>query len=407
LFVAALLPIGCDPPSQPPAPAPSAKLDVPAVTSAPVPSAAPSALAIAPAAPAAAPPRTDRAAFGCSLLEPARALTHTGPVALVWEGPDARGRPTVVFNADGSPERVSGLVSLGDAPAAETQSPACAAAPPFLYCLGGGGDVRRFGPDGGPVPVARARARMSIAAAPLGGRVVLAYLAETVTSEGIILAARVGYDGGPPLTLSEEGSGATFVTLASWGERVFAVYADERAAMTPVHARVLTAGPGDRPLLGPDAVIFVGDGGARVQTAVARGAEGQAFALVPSTRDEKTFGLAAVHLADPPEVDARAHWSPYPAGLLPAAVATPHLSSAPVALRVRPADADPRGKKVLELGRIAPNGAFEEPCSITAGQSLQDLAVEVDAEGAVWIAYAKGTRTYLERRGRVEASPKP
>lgn len=351
-------------------------------------------------------PSTSR--FGCATLEPARALPFVGPAALVWESGEARGRPTVVFNADGTPERVSGPVSLGDAPSKRSDSPACAAAPPFLYCLAGSGEVLRYGPEGAPVAVAKARARTSLAAAPLGGRVLLAYLAESITSEGIILVARIGYDGSPPLVLSEEGSGATHVTLAPWGDKVLAVYADERSAMTPVHARIVGVGPrAAYPALGADAVIFVGDGGARTQTAVARAEEGKAFALVPSTRDDRSFGLAAVHLSDPPEVDAKAHWSPYPAALTPAAVATPRLSSAPVALRVRPTAVDPTAKKVLELGRISPSGAFEQACPITEGQTLQDLAVEVDAEGALWLAYTKGTRTYLERRGLASGGARP
>jgi hypothetical protein len=356
----------------------------------------------------AAPVTTSATSFGCAVLEPARALPFVGPSTLVWEAGESRGRPTVVFNSDGTPERVSGPVSLGDAPAQPTSSPACAAAPPFLYCLGGNGEVLRYGPEGPAASVARARARTSLAAAPLGGRVLLAYLAESVTSEGIILVARIGYDGSPPLVLSEEGSGATYVTLAPWADKVLAVYADERSAMTPVHARVVKVGPkAGYPALGPDAVIFVGDGGARTQTAVARAEEGKAFALVPSTRDDRSFGLAAVHLSDPPEVDAKAHWSPYPAALTPAAVVTPRLSSAPVALRVRPSAPEPSAKKVLELGRITPSGAFEQPCAIAEGQTLQDLAVEVDAEGTTWLAYTKGARTYLERRGRVPGGGKP
>lgn len=357
-----------------------------------------------PAAPAAA----STASFGCAVLEPARALPFVGPPTLVWEDGETQGRPTVVFNADGTPERVSGPVSLGDAPSKPTQFPPCAATPPFLYCLAANGEVLRHGPEGPAVSVARARPRTSLAATPLGSRVLLAYLAEAITSEGVILVSRIGYDGSPPLILSEEGSGATYVTLARWGDKVLAVYADERSAMTPVHARVLRTGPrADYPALGPDAVIFVGDGGARTQTAVARAEEGRAFALVPSTHHDHSFGLAAVHLSDPPEVDAKAHWSPYPGALTAAAVATPRLSSAPVALRVRPTGPDPTAKKVLELGRITQSGAFEEPCSIAQGQTLQDLAVEVDAEGTAWLAYTKGTRTYLERRGRPHRVGKP
>ena len=204
-------------------------------------------------------------------------------------------------------------------------------------------------------------------------------------------------DDGPPLTLSEDGSGATFLSLAARGEEVLAMYIDARRVLTPVHARVLTyAG---KLVLGPDAVLFVGSGtDSRIAGAIARGATGHELVLLPIDRDERTYGLAAIRVEEQPRDDAATTWSAYPAAPERSAVAAT-LGAWPIrVLHVRPIDAQPRAQVMLELGEVDAAGAWRALCPVAQGKTFRDLSMLVDGAGALWIAYTDGDGTWIERR---------
>jgi hypothetical protein len=227
--------------------------------------------------------------------------------------------------------------------------------------------------------------------------VAYAFLADRATTEGATTLAFAAVDDDPPLTLSEDGSGATFVSLATRGDEALAMYIDARRVLTPVHARVLsfTGKLG----LGPDAVLFVGGGtDGRTAGAIARGASGHELVLLPIDRDERSFGLAAIRVEDQPRDDAATTWSNYPAAPERAVVAATQGAWPIRVLRVRPVDAQPRAQAVLELGEVDAAGVWKALCPVAQGATFRDLAMHVDRTGALWIAYTDGDGTWIERR---------
>jgi hypothetical protein len=349
-------------------------------------------------------------------------LTLTGPVTLLPGEPG--GDPRILFNRDGYP-RAATLPPprkvdppKGPAPAAsasakpapperlaltepaERASPSgCAAAGGAVYCVDRAGAVRRSLPSGeGSTVVAQARVGSPVAAASFGdGHVVYAFLADRTTTEGATTLAFAAVDDGVPLTLSEDGSGATFVSLATRGEEVLAMYIDARRVLTPVHARVLTyAG---KLSLGPDAVVFVGSGtDSRIAGAIARGSSGHDLVLLPIDRDERTHGLAAIRVEQQPHDDAPTTWSPSPAAPERGAVAATQGAWPIRVLRVRPVDAQPKAQVMLELGEVDAGGAWKGLCPVAQGKTFRDLSMVVDGAGALWIAYTDSDGTWIERR---------
>jgi hypothetical protein len=69
-------------------------------------------------------------------------------------------------------------------------------------------------------------------------------------------------------------------------------------------------------------------------------------------------------------------------------------------LRSRPAEADTKSKKVLELGEVDAAGVFKASCSVAEGSRFTDPALLVDGAGALWIAYTDADGTWVERRGK-------
>jgi hypothetical protein len=228
--------------------------------------------------------------------------------------------------------------------------------------------------------------------------VIGAYLASKKTSEGWVSEAWAAVDEQPPVRISEAGSGATAVDLAPRGTSVVAMMLDARAALTAMHARVLTFA--DKLVVGTDAVVFVGGPPERrtASTIATPKESGTAFALLPIAKDVSIFGMAAVRVDDPPQVDSPVAWSTYPNGLDPAPIAATQGHSPMRVARVRPLAADASSPKVLELGKLDDRGGFEAQGIIATHGAPSDVAVEVDAHGALWIAYTDSDGTWLERR---------
>jgi hypothetical protein len=343
-------------------------------------------------------------------------LSLTGPVTLMHGA--GNGDPRIVFNRDGVARAVSlpakSAVKAADAgserlalgePAERASYPACAAAGGLIFCGDKSGGIHRsrVTADGiaaeGAV-VAQARPGSPLAAATIAGdHVVYAFLADRKTAEGTTTLAFAGLDDATPILLSEDGSGATFVSLASRGEQVLAMYVDARRVLTPVHARVLTAG--GKLGLGTDAVVFVGSGtDGRSPAAIAQGANGNEYALLPMDKDDRTFGLAAMRIEEQPHDDATTVWSPYPSAMDRPAIAATQGAWPIHVLRSAPAAAQAPGKLVLELGQLDAAGVWKPLCSVAEGTAFADLSMLVDRTGALWIAYTDAEGTWIERRGR-------
>ena len=110
--------------------------------------------------------------------------------------------------------------------------------------------------------------------------------------------------------------------------------------------------------------------------------------------------MATIRIEEQPRDDAPVTWSLYPATMeRPAIAATQGVWPIRV-LRSRPLDADPKGKKVLELGELDAAGVFKALCPVAEGAIFADLAMLADPAGALWIAYTDADGTWLEKRGR-------
>ncbi|AUX47654.1 uncharacterized protein SOCE26_091760 [Sorangium cellulosum] len=372
------------------------------------------------AAPDAAAPDAAVAApdAGCKLLRGPLALSLRGP-ALLWT-PDnaARADFRVIFNRDGVAHHVApaftGLpgasapretaapdAGAGDTAAARASWPACSIAARFTFCMDHGGTIRRTPMSGeAPALVGAGRRGTGISAVPLpGGRTLLAFLSDRITTEGAVTQAFAVLDDRPAVPLSTEGSGATFVALAPWKGKVLAMYIDARSALTPVHARTLGLTAEGKLELGPDAVIFVGDAGeSRMGGALAVGADGPAFALLPASKDMAAFGMAAIRIDDAPRDDMPAVWSLYPNGLSPAPIAATQGTSPIHVARVRPSAREPGARHVLELGQLDGEGRFQPRCQAAQAGSFKHVAIEADRDGSLWIVYTTASGTFVEQR---------
>jgi hypothetical protein len=349
-------------------------------------------------------------------------LPFTGPATLWIDEASPEKEVRVVFNhggvprattlpaapakpaKNGKPEAAKKPERLAlSEPAERLGTTACAFAGGQWFCVDKAGAIHRATAIGeeGPV-IAQARVLSPIAAAPIGGsHVVYAFLSDRKTTEGATTLAFAALDDGPPQTLSEDGAGATFVTLVPRGDEVVSMYIDARRALTPVHARVITAGAGAKLGFGTDAVIFVGGGSeGRAGGVIAQGAPGSELGLLGMGKDEKDFGLAAIRIEQQPRDDAKTTWSLYPGGLDRAPVAATQGTVPVRVLHVRPASAEPKAKKVLELGELDAAGVYKTSCPVAEGSRFADLAIAVDRRGAVWLAYTDADGTWIERRGR-------
>jgi hypothetical protein len=387
----------------------------PAATATPSPAPTRTASALAP--PAAIPTATAIATAGSSFYDPdagpsCRYLrpayvdpSFIAPVVLRIVDDGAAPAAELVFNELGIPQVVSIPSSpppdAADLPAStmgRTRStlPSCAVAGSVVFCPDASGDVHAWRGDQGSV-VAHARAGTDIAAVAVGSRAVLAYLAERTTSEGVVREAWLVVDGGQPVRISEDGSGATFVDLALRGKGLVAMTIDARVAMTPAHARPVAL-DGDKVILGSDAVVFVGGSAERHNAgALAVAKDGSAFELVAVADGAAAFGLAAIRLDDPPREDEPVVWSLYPNGLDPAPVAATHGGTSMFVARVRPRTAEPKAQRLLEIGTLSREGAFASGCIIDAATFIKDVELDLDRQGALWVFYRDPRGSVLER----------
>jgi hypothetical protein len=337
--------------------------------------------------------------------------------APAWESPKFPDPPRVAAGGPLAPRASAGPSTLlpgpgptaspAEEPAADrTRLPACAVAGGFVFCADGEGAIHRRPVAGGEDKVvARGRKGTPVSAAAQGGHTFYAFLANQKTTEGVVVRAFAAVDDETPVPLSEEGSGATYVGLVARDTDVLTMYIDARTALTPVHARTLRVE--GRLVRGTDAVVFVGGGAdSVVRGALGRAASGPALLFVPGSPDEKKHGVITLPITGEPKDDTPGKWSYYPAAMTsPALAAT--IGATPVRLlRSRPEGPDPSGPDVLELGHVAADGTFTDRCTVAKGGTFTDLAVAVDEQGALWLAYTSPKGTWVERRGGEEPKPK-
>jgi hypothetical protein len=352
------------------------------------------------------PRSADASATFCRAVRGPVALPIRGAAALVARGDrvdavlDDDGRPRVVTFA-AAPAASSGPLAApepADAGAPNGLWMPCATAGEVAFCPDRSGAIHRASLTGeGDRIVASGRTGTRVAAGTLaGGHAALAYLASRKTTEGWVSEAWLAVDDEAPVRLSEDGSGATAVDLASRGGSLVALSVDARAALTALHARPVTYDGGVR--LGEDAVVFVGGpGDRRTAASLILPPAGPGLALLPIAKDMGDFGLAVVRLDDPPRVDEPVIWSMYPNGLDPAPVAAASGGGRTWIARVRPQAADPTAPHVLELCEAAADGALTPRDVIPTAASPGDVSLALGPHGELWLAWVDAAGSWLER----------
>jgi hypothetical protein len=377
--------------------------DAASATAAPAASrAAPRDVPAARAVAASADPPRDGGSPACKIAGGPTQQSFTGPALLRIAPRDEGDTVELVYNEAGTPRVYD--ARLGDAGARGSSSaksviPPCSSVGNVFYCPDATGAVHasKAGAEGDAI-VARSRAGTRVAAGLLAGRPVVAYLADRITSEGLVREAWVAIEGAPPTRVSEDGSGATFVDLAPRGDALVVLTIDARVAMTPAHARILTLDGANKLAVGKDAVIFVG-GSAERQNAgtLATSSDGTTFALVAVAEVEPRFGMAAIKVDDPPVDDANVIWSFYPNGIDPAPIAATRGEAAMHVARVRPKTAEPAASHVLEIGELEASGAFRAACVVAESEFIKDVEIARDRQKSLWVFYRTAGGSYLVR----------
>ena len=344
---------------------------------------------------------------GLSACRPLRAPyidpDFIAPVALRIDDRAAVPVAQLIFNDTGIPHIVDVPGDTKDASVAirasrtRTTLPSCAVAGDAVLCPDASGIVQVWRGEKHSI-LAHARPGTDVTAATIDGRLAVAFLMDHVTSEGVMREAWVVVEGGAPVRISEEGSGATFIALAPRGNGLLAMTIDARVAMTPAHARSLTLVNGAL-TLGDDAVVFVG-GSAEPHNAGALTTtnDGSAFELVAVADGATAFGMAAIRIEDPPRVDEPVVWSFYPNGLDPAPIAATQNDARMILARVRPHDAEPHARRDLEIGELGKDGTFVASCVIDEAAFIKDVEIALDQKGALWVFYRDPRGSVLERR---------
>jgi len=246
--------------------------------------------------------------------------------------------------------------------------------------------------------VASSRSGSRLSAAVLGNsHVALAYVASRKTTEGWVNEAWMEVDESAPQRISDDGSGATSVSLAPRGPGVLAILIDARTALTAMHARPVTY-EGGRLGMGEDVVVFVGSpGDRRTVASVAAVAGGPVWSLLPIAKDAQTFGLALTRIHEPPRVEEPVVWSIYPNGLDAPPVAVDVSRNRIWAARVRPAASAPGSPEVLELGDVSEEGDFDSRDVRPTIGSVSHVTLAADEVGTLWIHWVDGSGSWLER----------
>lgn len=346
-----------------------------------------------------APLAIDAGAGACKTLDGPTKLARRGPFTVVSRMgfvdfyAEDTGKPVLAGSVHVDPRAGAPAVNAPPAAAASGHvgKPPCVAAGTFVFCMNSAGEIRRFRAATLESDnfIARARPGTRLAAATVAGHPVVSYLRDHMTTEGNVTEAFVESDDGTELRLSEDGAGATTVALASRGQGAVATYVDARRAMSPVHARTLSASP--KLSLGKDAVLFIA-GSAEPATRVALGVHGPtAFVLLPVAHDVD-FGLAIVKFDGEPTTDANVVWSDYPNGLDPAPVA----ASEQFVARVRPSAAKFGSPQVLEIGAVD-SGSFVSLGFVPTTGDPRDVAIEADGGSGFVLAYTDSTGGYAVR----------
>lgn len=364
-------------------------------------------------------PESDAALPAPLGLNESRCRLAWGPARLPFRGPGilrvAPGRLDVTFHDHGQlrVHRIEYTKPTAKPPKVPPMPgevamsfPACAAAngvsgeAKVVYCPGSEGQIMltRLGVEG-QKNVATARPNEAIAAAAFGPEhSLVAYLDRRMVAGELTLEAYAVLDEGQPVRISEDGMGATFVSLTPLNEReVLALTVDARAALSMVNARVLRYEGGALVQM-PHTVVQVGASERGGSAAVARFADGALVALLPQPTDTTHYGLIGLPLTLPLRMDGKGELFPYPKGIEFPRVAAVTVGTKVYAALTRTRDSSKDALSVLELTEVQRSGALLPLGIVAEGVPMLDLDVTADEFGALWLLYGDGKGSLLERR---------
>ena len=230
-----------------------------------------------------------------------------------------------------------------------------------------------------------------------GGSDVVVYIGGHVSRE-MERAAQVWVERHGSRKLSSEAGGATSAAIVSLGGSRFAVLTlDGRTAMSPVHATSLELEANGAPHLGEDRVVFVAGPAERNTTITGVQSGPDPIVFLAISKDTTQFGLLSLRVGFG-DGEAPSFWIDYPNGIDPAPVATTVLCGTPRVLFVRPESASPKARRVLEIGRVDPEGKVVDRKIIAQAASFRSVSAAPvsgsaaarspnDKSPAGWVAY--------------------
>jgi hypothetical protein len=203
--------------------------------------------------------------------------------------------------------------------------------------------------------------------------------------------AKLWSEGGENIVLSPEGAGASSIAVANTGQDLFTVAIDARSAMTPMHGRRVHFKAG-KAELGPDVVMWVGSSSQMLSEVFASTTPLGVRAFLPSERDVSHFGLVMLDLGSEPHMDPKTVWHGYPNGIDVAPVASASFCGTAFVAFVRPENAQPGARQLLELAEITEAGLGPAE---TVGSALgfANISLAAATNSAV-LAYVADFRTF-------------
>ncbi|HKO49101.1 MAG TPA: hypothetical protein VJV79_15320 [Polyangiaceae bacterium] len=203
--------------------------------------------------------------------------------------------------------------------------------------------------------------------------------------------AKLWVEGGENIVLSPEGGGASSVAVASIGQDLFTVAIDARSAMTPMHGRRVHFQAG-KAELGPDVVMWVGSTSQISSEVFATTTPLGVRAFLPIERDVSHFGLVMLALGREPQMDPKTVWRGYPNGLDVAPVASASFCGTAFVAYVRPENAQPEARQLLELAEITEAG-LGPPETVGSARGFTNVSLAAATSSAV-LAYVADFRTF-------------
>jgi hypothetical protein len=203
--------------------------------------------------------------------------------------------------------------------------------------------------------------------------------------------AKLWLEGGENIVLSPEGAGASSVAVASTGQDLFTVAIDARSAMTPMHGRRVRFKAG-KAELGPDVVMWVGSTSQMLSEVFALATPFGVRALLPIERDTSHFGLVMLELGSEPHMDPKTVWRGYPNGIDVAPVASASFCGTAFVAYVRPENAQPESRQLLELAEITEAGLGQAE-TVASALGFANVSLAGATNSAV-LAYVADFRTF-------------